>query len=283
MNVWSPARYLAGAAGSARTRPALDLLAGILAHIPDPTHVSSVVDVGCGAGNMFPHFASAFPSASLLGVDASQEMLDAAADATSSLPQTSLKLATFEDLPELESPADVVYSNAALHWADPSAFPSIVSAMLDPAFLAPGGVVGIQMPDTRAQNSHLLMLGTLRESQWAGEIDVDSLRVPTVAMDAAQYVDLIKGLNPDGGLVVDAWTTQYVMELEGDNPVHAFTRETGLKPILNALAALDPSGGAQAEYEAQYAAAVASAYPPSPDGKTLFPFSRLFLVVSKPL
>jgi Trans-aconitate methyltransferase len=41
-------------------------------------------------------------------------------------------------------------------------------------------------------------------------------------------------------------------------------------------AALAP--GARAAFEAEYRQCVAQAYPSQPDGKTLFPFRRLFIV-----
>ncbi|MGH8707078.1 MAG: methyltransferase domain-containing protein, partial [Burkholderiales bacterium] len=65
---WDPAQYLKFA--GERTRPALDLLARIPAAAPE-----TVVDLGCGAGNLAPLLMARWPGAKLTGVDSSPEML----------------------------------------------------------------------------------------------------------------------------------------------------------------------------------------------------------------
>ena len=65
---WDPTQYLKFA--GERLRPALDLLARIPSTAPD-----SVVDLGCGTGNLAPLFMQRWPQAKLTGVDSSPEML----------------------------------------------------------------------------------------------------------------------------------------------------------------------------------------------------------------
>ena len=50
---------------------------------------------------------------------------------------------------------EVVYSNAALHWVPDhkTLFPSLMRSLV-----CPGGVLAVQMPDTRTQPSHTLMI-----------------------------------------------------------------------------------------------------------------------------
>lgn len=64
--------------------------------------------------------------------------------------------------------------------------------------------------------------------------------------------------------------------LTGDNPVVEFTKGSALKPLLDALD--EPHRSA---FEAAYAEQIAAAYPPEKDGRTLFPFRRLFMVIQK--
>jgi trans-aconitate 2-methyltransferase len=61
--------------------------------------------------------------------------------------------------------------------------------------------------------------------------------------------------------------------LEGDHPVAEWVKGTWLRPLLDALD--EPH---RAPFEAWYARLVESAYPRRPDGRTLFPFRRLFIV-----
>jgi trans-aconitate 2-methyltransferase len=72
---------------------------------------------------------------------------------------------------------------------------------------------------------------------------------------------------------LDMWETEYLQMLEGDNPVVEWTKGTWLRPLLDAL-----DEPARTLFEACYAGLVAAAYPPRADGRTLFPFRRLFIV-----
>lgn len=62
MPVWDPSQYLKFA--DHRLRPALDLLARIPAERP-----GTVVDLGCGAGNVTRHLRRRWPEARIIGVD----------------------------------------------------------------------------------------------------------------------------------------------------------------------------------------------------------------------
>ena len=64
--------------------------------------------------------------------------------------------------------------------------------------------------------------------------------------------------------------------LKGENPVVEWTKGTALKPLLDAL---DPA--ARAAFLADYARRIAAAYKREPDGSTLFPFRRLFIVATR--
>jgi trans-aconitate methyltransferase len=80
---------------------------------------------------------------------------------------------------------------------------------------------------------------------------------------------LLAGLSDN----IDIWETEYLQVLEGENPVKEWTKGTWLLPLLAALDEPERS-----RFEAAYAERVAAAYPPRGDGKTLFPFRRLFLI-----
>ncbi|MBI3637736.1 MAG: trans-aconitate 2-methyltransferase, partial [Candidatus Rokubacteria bacterium] len=75
---------------------------------------------------------------------------------------------------------------------------------------------------------------------------------------------------------LDVWETEYLQILEGEHPVREWTKGTWLRPLLDALAEPERSG-----FEAAYAALVGRAYPRRPDGRTLFPFRRLFIVARR--
>src|SRR5581483_10269756 len=114
-NTWDPNIYLKFT--DQRLRPAVDLLARL------PSAGAEIVyDLGCGPGNVTKLLAERWPRAKLTGVDSSPDML-AKARAISGIAWQQSDLATWR----AEAPADVVYSNAALHWLDdhPKLFPHL--------------------------------------------------------------------------------------------------------------------------------------------------------------
>jgi trans-aconitate 2-methyltransferase len=103
---WEPTQYLKYS--SERLRPALDLLARISSVSP-----RTVVDLGCGAGNVTAVLAERWPCAPIVGVDNSPAMLARARTLTITserIEWIEADLATFAPA----APADVVFSNAAL-------------------------------------------------------------------------------------------------------------------------------------------------------------------------
>ncbi|MES1197480.1 MAG: trans-aconitate 2-methyltransferase, partial [Pseudomonadota bacterium] len=71
----------------------------------------------------------------------------------------------------------------------------------------------------------------------------------------------------------DIWTTEYLHILEGPDPVFRWMSGTGLRPFVQALEGEDRAG-----FEAEARARLARAYPAEADGRTLFPFRRLFVI-----
>ena len=60
---------------------------------------------------------------------------------------------------------------------------------------------------------------------------------------------------------------------EYSNPIVEWNKSTGLRPVLDTLA--EPE---RDQFLAEYAARMAAAYPKRADGRTFFPFRRLFMV-----
>jgi trans-aconitate 2-methyltransferase len=74
---------------------------------------------------------------------------------------------------------------------------------------------------------------------------------------------------------LEVWETEYLHVLDGDRPVVEWTRGSALRPLLDALDA-----PVREAFLADYAARMAAAYPRRADGRTLFPFRRLFILAS---
>jgi trans-aconitate 2-methyltransferase len=252
---WDPAKYLEFA--GPRLQPALDLLARVGLAAP-----GAVYDLGCGAGNVTRLLAARWPAARVTGVDGSAAMLATAAAQASAVRWVEADLRTWAP----PGPADLLFSNAALHWLDDHAalFPGLVG------HLAPGGVLAVQMPRNHGAASHVEMTAAAGAGPWRARL-APLLRRQPVA-EPARYYDW---LAPHARRV-EIWETEYLHVLDGDNPVVEWTRGSALRPLLDALP--EPE---RAAFLADYARRIAAAYPPRADGRTLFPFRRLFIVATR--
>jgi len=251
---WDPNQYLKFA--GPRLRPALDLLQRIDREAP-----ATVYDLGAGAGNVTRLLAQRWPEATIVGVDSSAEMLAKAAADNPAIEWQQADLAAWR----VPRKADVIYSNAALQWLGEHEhlFPGIF------AQLAPGGVLAVQMPRNFAAPSHLLIFETALDGPWRPVLEPLLNRSPVAVPDF--FYDLLAPLTAS----LDIWETEYLQVLDGPNPVKEYTKGSWLSPLLAALD--EPLRG---EFEAEYGRRVLAAYPPRRDGKTLFPFRRLFIVAT---
>lgn len=252
--VWDPQQYLAFAAP--RLQPAIDLLARIPVEAP-----RTVVDLGCGPGNVTPLLQDRWPDADITGLDNSDEMLARAREAVPEVQFEKVDVSQWHPSQQY----DVIFSNAALQWVEghETLFPQIA------AHVTPGGVLAIQMPRNFEAPSHSLMLDVVREGPWRELLEPVWVAVPTQL--PAFYYSLLDPLCRD----LQIWETEYIQVLEGENPVAEYTKGTWLSRFLNPLD--EPW---RSEFETLYRARVAAAYPPQSNGKTLFPFRRQFILAA---
>jgi trans-aconitate 2-methyltransferase len=252
---WSPAQYARHA--GPRLRPAQDLLARV-----GLADAGVVVDLGCGAGVVFPALRARFPTARLIGVDRSAAMLAeaAAADADAELVETDA--ATWRP----DRPVDLIYSNAALQWVPGH-------ARLVPDLLGHCGTLAVQMPDNLASPSQQLILELARESPRRERLS--GLQFGEHVLRPADYLALLTV----AGAEVDLGETTYHQQLAGIDPVLDWLRGTTLLRVHALL------GGADSEatlaFERLLAERLRRAYPPTAEGVTGFPFRRLFFVATR--
>jgi trans-aconitate 2-methyltransferase len=249
---WNPDQYLRYA--DARLRPAADLLARVPLQQP-----AEVFDLGCGAGNATRLLAGRWPAAQVTGVDDSEPML---AQARQAWPQAQWVRADIGRW-VASAPADLIYSNAVLHWLPGHA--QLLPRLM--GMLKPGGVLALQMPRNFAAPSHTAIAETVSSGPW--NVRLQHLLGPVPVTEPAAYFDMLQPLAAE----LDIWETEYLHVLDGRDPVKEWTKGTWLKRFLDALDADEA-----ARFEAGYADRVRSAYPPRADGRTLFPFRRLFIV-----
>jgi trans-aconitate 2-methyltransferase len=255
MSKWDPSQYLAFQ--GERMRPALDLLARIPLAAP-----KTIVDLGCGPGNVTPALKARWPEARITGVDGSPEMLERAHAA---LPDAEWVEADMSDWAP-GAPVDLIYSNAALHWLDghEAVFPQLME------HIAPGGFLAAQMPRNWTAPSHACVSDAVLGGAWRDRLEPLLRASPSQPPDF--YYDVLAPVTAS----LELWETEYCQIMEGENPVAEFVKGSHLKRFLDALEEPEKSA-----FEDDYRARILAAYPKRADGRTLFPFRRLFIIAGR--
>jgi trans-aconitate 2-methyltransferase len=250
---WDPTQY--ARYSSQRSRPFFDLVAQVAAASP-----RTVFDLGCGAGDLTVTLTERWPDADIRGVDSSPEMIDRA-------PKDGGVTFARGTAQEFDATGvDVLVSNAMLQWV-----PDHLELLNRwGTQLNDGGWLAFQVPANFDAPSHQLMRELAESDSWAARLD-GVLRGPESVATPDAYLDVLTR----DGLDVDAWQTEYLHVLQGDDPVLEWVRGTGLRPILAALSEHDA-----AQFSSEYATLLRDAYPRRPYG-TVFGFLRTFVVAHK--
>ncbi len=255
MPKWDPSIYETYA--DLRGRPFYELTARVPVEAP-----SSVVDLGCGTGELTASLGARWPAATVLGVDSSPEMLAKAA-AHADEPRISFSAGDIASWNPTQ-PVDVLVSNAAFQWVPGhlELFPRFVGAV------SPGGWFAFSVPGNFGSPSHVLLAELCRSARWAAKL-AHTARIGS--HEPADYLQTLAELD----CRVDCWETTYSQVLQGPDAVLTWTRGTALRPVLEAL-----TGAEQEDFLDEYAAMLRKAYPEQPWG-TVFPFRRIFVVAQR--
>jgi trans-aconitate 2-methyltransferase len=256
-HTWDPDRYLTYA--GERGRPFVELVARVGAQEP-----ATVVDLGCGPGNLTTLLRERWPDADIRGIDASPEMIEKARDADRTVAFEVADLRTWAAEAE---PVDVLVSNATLQWVPGhlDLLPTLVGRV------RPGGWFAFQVPGNFDEPSHTIRRDLAAEVPYAAH--TQGVAVPS-SHDPAVYLEPLAGL----GCTVDAWETTYLHVLSGDpDAVFTWVSGTGARPTLQAL-----PDDLRPAFEEEFKRRLRAAYPQH-GGRVILPFRRIFVVARVPL
>ena len=255
---WDPVQYAKYT--DERSRPFVELVNRIGAIQP-----RSVVDLGCGSGELTATLGQRWPDARVVGVDNDDAMLAAAQSFTTDRISFSKG-----DIASWVPPStvDVIVSNAALQWVPGhlGQLPRLVE------HLNPGGWLAVQVPGNLDDPHHQAIRQIRAMPRWRERFG-DLAERTHASYPADVYLSLLSDLDMD--LTVDAWETTYVHILQGENPVLEWVKGTGLRPVLSRL-----TPNQQIEFCDDLAPLLRAAYGSRPWG-TPFPFRRVFVVANK--
>jgi trans-aconitate 2-methyltransferase len=250
-HTWDPDRYLTYA--DERGRPFVELVARVGAASP-----ATVVDLGCGPGNLTALLRDRWPDARIRGLDSSPPMIAAAQEVDVSI---DFEVADLRTWAREADPVDVVVSNATLQWVPGhlDLLPELVGRV------RPGGWLAFQVPGNFDEPSHTIRTSLAAEAPYADH--TRDVAVPS-SHDPAVYLDRLTGL----GCTVDAWETTYLHVLTGPDPVFTWVSGTGARPTLQAL-----PDDLRPAFEKEFRRRLRAAYPQQ-DGCVVLPFRRVFVV-----
>ena len=243
----------------ARTQPSRDLVSRVESATPAP----KILDIGCGAGNSTRVLKNKFPSADILGIDSSADMIENARKAN---PDIGFRLrAISPSCAEISGFYDIIFSNACLQWVGNHKllFPSLFSK------LSPRGTLAVQIPLTEDMPINKILDALKSEKNgfgFSGSVhDLHSLKVE-------EYYDIVSTLTED----FDIWQTAYLQIFDGLDGIINWYVGSRLRPFLaNLTEKMRPNFLSRIKTELD------NYYSERPDGKIILPFPRLFIVARK--
>jgi len=184
----------------------------------------SVLDLGCGTGELTRKLADALPGSKVLGIDAAAEMLtDAAAFANNNL---RFEQKTIETQLESGKKFDLIFSNAAIQWVEnhQQLIPKIIAA------INPGGQLAMQLPDQHNNLTNQILNQLADEAPFKTELLNWKWNSPVLAIDAYS-----KLLFEHGSQSMVVFEKVYPLILKDADALFDWVSGTALLPYLERL------------------------------------------------
>ncbi len=211
---WNPEVYLRF--DKERFQPFDDLLK--LARIRENI---SIVDLGCGSGELTSKLAERFHGSEVLGVDNSPEMLEKACRLGNS--QIHFEAGELEDI---SGKWDLVFSNAALHWV--SDHEDLIPRLFN--MVRPGGQLLLQFPSGHRNSAHKALASIAAEEPYFSAMGGWKWDFPVLQVD--RYAEI---LFEQGGEDIVAFDKVYPHVLPNVDAVYDFTSGTTLLAYTSRL------------------------------------------------
>ncbi len=248
---WNSKQYLMFR--NERTQPAIDLANRILHENP-----KTIIDIGCGPGNSTNILAQKFPSAYVLGVDNSPNMIEAAKKDYPNLDFVTCDVS--KELSMINNHFDIIFSNACIQWVPDHK--QLLNELM--SLLNPGGMLAVQTPMNYQEPIHKIIAELTISEKWKKEFAFPRIFYNLLP---SEYFDLFSEIASD----FDLWETTYYHKLNSHKDIMEWYRSTGLKPYLSVL-----TDEQKKDFEQDVFERVVKMYPIQKDGRIIFRFPRFF-------
>lgn len=191
-----------------------------------------IIDLGCGTGALTARLADAYPTASVIGIDTSVEMLERAKKLER--PRLRFVKAAIEALDQVhlddhgdEPPAwDLVFSHAALQWVPEHT--RLVPRLF--ACVAPGGRIVVQLPSNHDSVAHRTLVAVADEAPFRQTLQGRVADRPTLPVR-----DYARLLWSSGGSSIVAYEKVYPHVLPDSDAAAEWLKGTAAIPYVERL------------------------------------------------
>jgi trans-aconitate 2-methyltransferase len=220
----------------------------------------SVVDLGCGTGELTARLADNLPHSDVLGIDSSAEMLERAA-------QYARNGLRFEQgsIDVVEGEWDLVFSHAAIHWIEDHH--SLIERLL--RLVRPSGQLAVQLPSNHTHPAHTLIIEVASEEPFRGALDGWTRQSPVLSIE--DYAGLLYSA---GGEEIVVFEKVYPHVLESSDALADWTSSTTLVPYFERL-----PDALQEPFMQRYRDRLRALWPKSP---VFYGFKRILFTATRP-
>jgi trans-aconitate 2-methyltransferase len=251
---WNPDRY--SQFQNERFAPFDDLIA--LVKIREGM---SVVDLGCGTGELTRRLADKLRGSEVVGIDSSPEMLGRAREHARDC--VRFELGSIE---KIEGEWDLVFSHAAIHWVDNHR--ALIPRLL--SLVRPNGQLAVQLPSNQGHPSHTLIMEIAAEEPFRSALNGWMRDSPVLYIN--EYAEL---LHENGAKEITVFEKVYPSLLENSNALAQWTAGTTLVPYMERL-----PEKLHETFMDRYREKLAALYPTAP---VFYPFRRTLFAATRSL
>ncbi len=243
-----------------RIMPSIDLL-----NKADIDTCSRIIDIGCGSGMSTLPLRKRFPKAEIIGVDLSENMLEAARNLIKDV--TWIKRDCSKKLNDLGT-FDLVFSNACLQWLpDQNEFIRNTKDLLSEK-----GIFAVQVPAFEEMEISRIIKETAEEFNKEKGVFHDIEESLCKNYSLREYYDMFTRYYSR----VEIWQTHYIHQMKDHYSIIEFVKGTALLPYLERLTDKEAE-----EFLNRIYSKVKECYVKSKNSLVLFEFKRIFIIASR--
>jgi trans-aconitate 2-methyltransferase len=220
----------------------------------------SVVDLGCGTGELTARLADNLPHSDVLGIDSSAEMLQRAAPYA----REGLRF-QLGSIDRVEGEWDLVFSHAAIHWIEDH--PSLIERLYH--LVRAGGQLAVQLPSNHTHPAHILIIELASEEPFRRALSGWTRRSPVLSIE--DYAGLLYSA---GAVEIVVFEKVYPHILESSDALADWTSSTTLVPYFERL-----PFELQEPFMQRYRARLRALWPDSP---VFYGFKRILFAATRP-